>query len=180
VTLHEILELVGDNFGWIVILVLSFVEVSKIKINPWTKLFNWLGNLFFSGIRTEISSMKEDVTKEITDVKADVTKEITAVKTEVTDVKTDLGTVKSDIGEMKDDQQEDKAKAARKRILRCSDEVYNGIRHSKEFFDDVLSDITFYKAYCKAHPDFQNDMTVMAVERIEEVYCHCLKDHDFL
>lgn len=168
-TLHEILELVGDNFGWIVILVLSFVEVSKIKINPWTKLFNWLGNLFFSGIRSEITSMKQDVTKEITDVKS-----------EVTEVKTDLSTVKSDIGEMKDDQQEDKAKAARKRILRCSDEVYNGVRHSKEFFDDVLSDITFYKNYCKAHPDFQNDMTVMAVERIEEVYSHCLKDHDFL
>jgi len=176
VTLQQILDMVGDNWGWIVVALLSIVEVSKIKINPWSALFKWLGNVMFSGIRSEMASMKKEMTKEISGVKT----EVEGVKTEVEGVKSEIGAVKSDIGKMKDGSLEDKAKAARDRILNCSDEVYNGVRHSKEFFDNVLLDITFYKAYCKAHPNFQNDMTVMAVERIEEVYRHCLEDHDFL
>ena len=175
-TLQQILDMVVDNWGWIVVALLSIVEVSKIKINPWSALFKWLGNVMFSGIRSEMASMKKEMTKEIYGVKT----EVEGVKTEVEGVKSEIGAVKSDIGKMKDGSLEDKAKAARDLILNCSDEVYNGVRHSKEFFDNVLLDITFYKAYCKAHPNFQNDMTVMAVERIEEVYRHCLEDHDFL
>ena len=168
-TLQQILDVVRNNWEWGLVLFLSIVEVSKIKINPWSMLFKWIGNLVFSGIRTEMASLKKDMTKEISDV-----------KTEVEQVKSEVGQVKSDLSEMKDESREDKAKAARDRILSCSDEVYNGVRHSKEFFDNVLTDITFYKKYCKEHPEFQNDMTVMAVERIEEVYRHCLENHDFL
>lgn len=173
VTAKQILEIVlqfaGDNWGWGLAIILSIVEVSKIKINPWSALFKWIGNILFSSIRLEMASMKTDMTKEMSGVKS----EVEAVKTEVFDVKKDLG-------EMKDESREDKAKAARTRILVCADEVYQGTRHSKEYFDNILSDITFYKIYCKEHPDFQNDMTVLAVERIEEVYRHCLEEHDFL
>lgn len=183
-TAKQILEIVlqtaGDNWGWGLVIVLSLVEVSKIKINPWSVLFQWLGNLLFSGIRAEMASMEKNMTKEISNVKTEVTKEVCGVKTEVGKVKTEVSDVKKDLGEMKDESREDKAKAARTRILVCADEVYQGVRHSKEYFDNVLSDITFYKIYCKEHPDFQNDMTVLAVERIEEVYRHCLEAHDFL
>lgn len=186
-----VLEFAGDNWGWGLVLFLSFVEVSKIKINPWTKLFNWLGNLIFSGIRAEMASMKTDTTKEISamksevtkkisDVQTDVTKEVSKVKDDVREVKTQMNKVKEDLGEMKDESREDKAKAARNRILICADEVYQGVRHSKEYFDNILADITFYNNYCREHPEFKNDMTVMAVQRIEEVYKHCLETHGFL
>ena len=194
-TAKEILEIVlksvSDNWGWGLVLFLSFVEVSKIKINPWTRLFNWLGNLLFSGIRAEMKSMeanmtkemsdvKSEVTKKIADVQTDVTKEVAKVKEDVREVKTQMAGVKEDLGEMKDESREDKAKAARNRILICADEVYQGVRHSKEYFDNILADITFYNNYCREHPEFKNDMTVMAVQRIEEVYRHCLETHGFL
>lgn len=178
--LEVVLEFAGDNWGWGLAIVLSLVEVSKIKINPWSALFKWIGNLLFSGIRAEMAEMKKDVTKEISDVKSEVTKEVSGVKAEVGEVKTEVADVKKDIGEIKDESREDKAKAARNRILVCSDEVYQGTRHSKEYFDNILADITFYKRYCAEHPEFQNDMTVLAVERIEEVYRHCLDEHGFL
>lgn len=189
--LEIVLEFTGDNWGWGLVLFLSLVEVSKIKINPWSVLFNWVGNLMFSGIRADMASMKADmtkgisdvkseVTKKISDVQSDVTKEVSKVKDDVREVKSQMAGVKEDLGEIKDESREDKAKAARTRILVCADEVYQGVRHSKEYFDNVLADITFYKKYCKEHPEFQNDMTVMAVERIEEVYRHCLENHDFL
>lgn len=150
-TLQEILGLVKENWGWGLALLLSIVEVSKIKINPWSSLFKWLGNLFMAGIKKDIAELNGEIQ-----------------------------VVKSDLNEMKDENREDKATAARNRILICSDEVYQGVRHSKEYFDNVLADITFYKRYCDEHPEFQNEMTVMAVERIEEVYRHCLENHDFL
>lgn len=189
--LDNVLQFAGDNWGWGLAIVLSLVEVSKIKINPWSALFKWIGNLLFSGIRAEMASMEKNMTKEISNVKTEVTKKISDVKTEVTKevfgvkaevgkVTTEVADVKKDIGEIKDESREDKAKAARTRILVCADEVYQGVRHSKEYFDNALADITFYKKYCKEHPEFQNDMTVMAVERIEEVYRHCLENHDFL
>lgn len=178
--LEIVLEFAGDNWGWGLAIVLSIVEVSKIKINPWSALFNWIGNIMFSGIRAEMASMKADMTKEIGGVKTEVSKEMSKVKEEMGEVKSEMAGVKKDLGEMKDESREDKAKAARNRILVCADEVYQGTRHSKEYFDNILADITFYKKYCKEHPEFQNDMTVLAVERIEEVYRHCLDDHSFL
>lgn len=150
-TLQEILEFVKENWGWGLAIVLSLVEVSKIKINPWSSLFRWLGNLFMAGVKKDIA-----------------------------DLNGEIQLVKNDLNEMKDENREDKAKAARNRILICSDEVYQGVRHSKEYFDNILADITFYKRYCDEHPEFQNEMTVMATQRIESIYKKCLEEHGFL
>ena len=75
---------------------------------------------------------------------------------------------------------EERAKAARRRILRCADEIRSKVRHSKEFFDDVLADISFYKNYCNENPKFKNEKAVMAIELIEETYKKCLRENDFL
>lgn len=150
-TLQQILELVGENWGWMVVALLSIVEVSKIKINPWTILFEWIGNLFMSGVKKDIS----DLNKKVTGVQADIV-------------------------EMKAESREAEAKAARNRILRFGDEVYQGVHHSKEYFDHILDDISNYKKYCKDHPDFQNEMTVMTAQHIETIYQRCLEEHDFL
>ena len=76
---------------------------------------------------------------------------------------------------------EDAAKAARRRILRCSDEIRSkSIRHSEEFFNDVLDDITFYNHYCQEHPMFKNEKAVRAIALVEKTYDKCMDDNDFL
>lgn len=75
---------------------------------------------------------------------------------------------------------EERAKAARRRILRCADEIRSKIRHSQEFFNDVLDDISFYKNYCKENPKFENEKAVIAIKLIEETYEKCHKEDDFL
>lgn len=75
---------------------------------------------------------------------------------------------------------EREAVAARIRILRFGDEIYQGTMHSKEHFDQTLDDITEYEQYCAAHPDFKNDMTVITVQTIKETYQKCLEKHNFL
>lgn len=99
--------------------------------------------------------------------------------------KLDTLSTKVDQLEKRDDKQdaamaEEHARAARRRILRCSDEIRRKERHSEEYFNDVLNDIKIYKDYCDKNPDFENDKAVISIEIIEERYKKCLKEDDFL
>ena len=48
--------------------------------------------------------------------------------------------------------EEERARQARQRILRFSDEILFEKGHSKEHYDEILEDIDKYEAYCKEHP----------------------------
>lgn len=160
--MQEIIEnYAGWGLGGVAVL-LSLVEFSKIKINPWSIFFGWIGDKLMAGMKHEVSELKRELAKEVADIKSDVS------------------SVKDNIEELREEHREDEAIGSRIRILRFADEVYQKEEHSKEYFNQILDDITRYKDYCKAHPDFQNDKTVIATERIEEVYRHCLKTHGFL
>lgn len=68
----------------------------------------------------------------------------------------------------------------RVRILTFADEIRRGVKHSKETFDQVLSDIDSYERYCSEHPDFMNHKTVAAKAKILDVYSECIDNNDFL
>lgn len=38
----------------------TFVEVSKIKINPWSSLFKWIGNCLMADVKAELKEVKEE------------------------------------------------------------------------------------------------------------------------
>ena len=75
---------------------------------------------------------------------------------------------------------ENEAKGARRRILRFSDELTQQVRHTKDYFDDVLVDIDLYERYCEENPKFPNNRTLMAETNIKATYQQCLAEHDFL
>ena len=91
-----------------------------------------------------------------------------------------IGAVRKDLDELREEINEDRAVNARIRILSFSDEVQRNIRHSKESFDQINSDIDTYRRYCDKHTDFKNNRAVMAIANIERVYADCMKTHDFL
>lgn len=70
--------------------------------------------------------------------------------------------------------------SCRVRILMFADELRSNCRHSQEMFDQMLSDIDVYDAYCNSHPDFKNNKTVAARQRILDAYNKCMQDNDFL
>lgn len=69
---------------------------------------------------------------------------------------------------------------SRVRILRFADEMMEGKKHSKDSWDQVMSDITDYEKYCEAHPDFRNGQTAATVEYLKKNYIERLEKHDFL
>lgn len=69
---------------------------------------------------------------------------------------------------------------SRFRILRFDDELYAGMKHSREHFNSILQDITIYNSYCAAHPDFKNALTVHAQKHIEDVYDELYENREFI
>ena len=124
--------------------ILSLVQITPIKISPWSALFKWLGRM----INGELSDKIDALAKKVDQLEA------------------------------KEDQRD--AVNKRVRILRFEDELQREQRHTKDSFDQVMSDITDYNQYCSDHPKFRNDQTAQTVEHIRKVYADRLERHDFL
>ena len=130
----------GEIIAVCAVVIMSLVEVSPIKINPWS----WIGNIFNKGVITKMEKIEQDV--------ADVKKEVA----------------------------ESSAVTSRYRILRFNDEILHEVKHTKEHFDQILLDIDVYDGFCEQHPDFKNNLAVMAIKNIKQVYQKCSKDNSFL
>ena len=61
--LNELLNTINlGNLSFIVIMVLSLVEISPIKINPWSVLIKWIAKLLgISDLKTEIAQVRDRV-----------------------------------------------------------------------------------------------------------------------
>ena len=71
------------------------------------------------------------------------------------------------------------AVSSRVRILRFEDELQEKRKHSKDSWDQAMSDIDYYENYCQAHPKFKNNQTVATVEHIKHGYGERLEKHDW-
>ena len=148
--------------GGILLLLLTFIQISPIKINPWSWIGKGIGKVLNQDLVNEIKNIKK--------VQHDDQEE--------NDRR--LSALENAQKEFHAYYKEDDAKSARRRILSCADELRRGVEHSQEFFDDVLQDISYYNNYCKENPGFENMKAVVAIEFIKETYQHCLKENKFL
>ena len=141
--------LLGGGGAFVVIL--SLVEISPIKINPWSSLAKWLGRA----------------------INSDVIKELEAVKKTQAETRERL---EAHINA--NDKRE--ADNCRTRILRFNNELIREIPHTKEEFVEILKDIDDYERYCKEHTDYANGRAVHAIANIGRTYDERLEKHDFL
>lgn len=77
-------------------------------------------------------------------------------------------------------KRQEAADQAREEILRVADEIYIGVKHSKEFFDMTLSKVDTYEDFCRIHPDYQNSKATLAIARIKAIYTHLDETNGFL
>lgn len=100
-------------------------------------------------------------------------------KDDMKGIKDELETIKQDIKRLDEKGDRREAVECRVRILRFEDELQEGRKHSKDSFDQVLTDITTYDHYCEQHPEFKNSQTVATVEHIRKMYAERLEKRDF-
>lgn len=155
-TLENVMALLNANnvifiSGVVACVFMTIVQKASKKYKPWS----WLAEQFGKAANKEMLDKLDKVEGEIKEIKN---------KDEEQDRLIDLRM----------------AKAARRRILRCSDEIRKKDRHSEEYFNDVLDDISYYKQYCKDHPEFENEKAVLAIKLVKRTYEKCISDNDFL
>ena len=87
----------------------------------------------------------------------------------------------AEVRQLRADFEENKAVEARRRLLQFSDAlIHEDRKHSKEYFDQVMDDITMYEKYCDDHKDFKNNRAVASINHIKKVYNERLEKKDFL
>ena len=135
----------------VLVALLSLVEVSPIKINPWSGLAKWLGR----AINGEVLSTMQDIQ--------------TAQKAQADAL---AAHIKAD--------DERNADTLRMRVLHFNNELLRGDRHTREDFIEILAVIDAYEQYCKNHPNYRNNRASHAIANIGRVYDERLKLRDFL
>lgn len=155
-SIQEILTALGIkgvvSWGAGILLVLSMlVEVSKIKLNPWSAVARWLGRAINSQVLEKLDK-----------------------------VEADLGTTKENLDKHITMDDRRTADGHRVRILHFNNELLRQLPHTEEEFNEVLIEIDAYEEYCRKHPEYPNNRAVLAIENIREVYKERLKKHDFL
>ena len=137
--------------GGVAVILMSLIEISPIKINPWSGLMKWLGRAF----------------------NAEVIKSLETVKATQAETRERLETHIST-----DEKRE--ADHCRARILRFNNELLREIPHTREEFLEILKYIDDYERYCRDHKDYANGRAVHAIANIGRVYDDRLQKHDFL
>lgn len=55
---------VGGFAGWavvLIILLLSFIQISPIKLNPWDRIFRWIGKKMNEDVEEEMKDLKKQI-----------------------------------------------------------------------------------------------------------------------
>ena len=174
-TLQEIFaSLLGNGGFWAaaVFVGLTLVEITPIKLNPWSGFAKMIGKAFTGEVMKEIGGLK----KEIGGLKT----EVGGLKTEVGGVKQEVQGIKQDVGDIREEAKEREATNRRTRILEFGDEILHGVDYSKEHWDNVMMDIDAYENYCDDHPHYMNNVAKATIKHIKHMYDKHLIEDSFL
>ena len=145
-TLKEIL--LGGGGGFLVLLTL--IQISPIKIDPWSSLARAIGRALNKDVLDRLSTL-EDEQREI----------------------------KAEVSAQKELSDKREADGWRADILRFNMELVKHTKHTREDYIEILDIIDKYEKYCEAHKDYENNRAVHAVANIERCYDDRLKNDDF-
>ena len=146
----RILELFASG-GGLLFLVLSMLEVAPIKVNPWSAIARALGSV----INRDVIARLDDISRVQRDTQRRLDDHI-----RVDDERT--------------------ADMHRAKSLRFNNELLRDIPHTREEFIEILAEIDGYEAFCRDHPDYQNNRAIHAIANIGRAYDERLQKHDFL
>ena len=169
-----------ERYGWVAIaLLMSMVEISPIKVNPWSAILKYIGSKLNGELQTDIQSIKADMQamkEDIQGVKTDVQESREQTREEI---RSQMRTLDKKIETVRESSQVVEAKQSRVRILRFDEELLKGEEHTKEHFTQILDDIDLYEEYCDKHDGFKNGIARHAIKHIRDTYDELEKKRAF-
>lgn len=143
--IYEDIKEHGLELTVLIALILKCIEISPLKLNPWTKIKNWFSRLITGDVVAKID---------------EVNKSLKQQKTEIDEIKKDLN--------------DERAKTARYRIIRFDDEMTHGVEHSEDHKEQIMDDIATYEVFCTERPYIKNHKGQAAMKRITDRYVNKL------
>lgn len=144
---------IGAILGWIVVALGglgTFVEVSKIKINPWSSLFKWIGKKMNEEVMEEIKSLKKS-DEEICKKQAEIERQ----------------------------QAIDTADTIKAEVFSFYNECKRGLKHSEAEFNHIAQQNKKYMAIIEVTKE-PNGVYEAEYEYIMEIFKEAMTKNDFL
>lgn len=175
-TFQDFLNTIGWKAGtfWGVLIFLMSIGIEiipKIKWNPWSTLFKWIGSRFNAKIDSKMDTVRGEL--------AVLDKKIDYIDRKVDQVQ---GNLDKHISESEEKALQD----TRRDILDFCNACMNNRRHTKEQFEFVVKQCDDYEKHIedhnRLHPDdkIKNGVIEAAIGEVRRLYTKCLRDHDFL
>lgn len=143
-------EILGWSGGGLFVL-LTLIQITPIKINPWSWIAKKIGRA----------------------VNGEVLKEIDGIKQKQAEAQEKL--------EQHIQDNNDQAESLNRRgLLEFNIQLMRGANYTHEYFTDILKDIDEYEDYCRTHPKYKNNRAKFAIENIKRVYEEHVRHGDFL
>ncbi len=144
----------GEIAGWSgggLLLLLTLIQITPIKINPWSAIARGIGRMLNGDVLKKLDDLEEGQTE-----------------------------TRNRLDEHIRIDNDRNADTHRSRILRFNTELLRGDKHTREDFIEVLAEIDFYERYCEKHKDYENNRAVLAIDNIKRVYKHLMEHGGFL
>lgn len=152
-SIQDIINLISkDGASWLVVIIIitSLVQISPLKLNPWSRLFGWLGK-----------SLNNEVIEEV----KKVDKKVDEVEQKLED----------HIAESENKSLQD----TRSEILSFGSSIISGNNYNKEKFDFMISKCDHYEEYCHKH-EVANGVADATIKEIRRVYSLRMTENSFL
>ena len=127
----------------------------------------------FGSIGAAITGKKKITNQDISDSVQKLREESAEMKTAITEIK-------EEARKHTEQNLEERAKNNRSKILRFDDELRIGIKHSYEYFEDILLTVHEYEDYCDNHPKFKNRQAESAINHIQSAYDEAHENNSFI
>ncbi len=129
---------------------LTLIQISPIKFNPWSVIARAIGRAINKEVLEKLRAVEDE--QQI---------------------------IKEEIAKQKAKADEREADGWRADILRFNMELVNHTQHTREDYIEILAIIDDYETYCDAHRNYENNRAIHAVANIERCYDDRLKNNDF-
>ena len=131
--------------------------IPKIKWNPWSSLFNWIGSKFNNQIDAKIDKVRGEI--------------------KVLDGKIDY--VEDQLSKHITESEKKSLEDTRRDILDFANACMNDRKHTQEQFEFVMKQCDVYTKYIKDNK-IENGVIESAIEEIRWIYKECRRKHSFL
>ena len=155
----------ADN--WLEVSLVSswVIQVSPIKINPWTSLLKWLGKAINAGTEKKIEEMQDRFENKLSEIKNQFEKELSEVKRQLAEQMVTI-----------DENEKDRI---RNEVLSFATSCRRGIHHTKDEFDHIITIHKKYESLLQKTSD-ENGVFTEEYDFILEIYHECQRENKFV